>query len=60
MKSRRKLEHNALIQEVMQSLSMFKPSPAIIKNKIEHLIEREYLERDPEDKSIYKYLAWSA
>ena len=25
--------------------------------KIEHLIEREYLERDPEDKSIYRYLA---
>jgi len=36
---------------------MFKPSPKIIKEKIEQLIEREYLERDSEDKGIYKYLA---
>ena len=27
MKSRKKLEHNNLIQEVLQTLQMFKPSP---------------------------------
>lgn len=37
---------------------MFKPHPNVIKQKIEHLIEREYLERDPEDKSMFRYLAW--
>ena len=50
MKSRKKLDHTNLVQEVMQSLFMFKPHPSIIKTKIEHLIEREYLERDPDDR----------
>jgi len=27
MKSRRKLDHTSLVQEVMQALQMFKPSP---------------------------------
>lgn len=27
MKSRKKLDHNTLVQEVMQSLRMFKPNP---------------------------------
>ena len=57
MKSRRKLDHTCLVQEVMQTLQMFKPHPTVIKQKIEHLIDREYLERDPDDKSIYRYLA---
>ena len=57
MKSRKKLEHNQLVQEVMQSLRVFKPNPVQIKTKIEHLIEKDYLERDPEDKNVYRYLA---
>ena len=57
MKSRKKLEHNQLVQEVMQSLRVFKPNPVQIKTKIEHLIEKDYLERDPDDKNVYRYLA---
>ena len=57
MKSRRKLDHLGLVQEVMQSLQMFKPNPQVIKQRIEQLIDREYLERDPEDRSAYRYLA---
>lgn len=57
MKSRKRLDHQSLVKECLQSLHMFKPSPVVIKQKIEQLIEREYLERDPEDKSIYRYLA---
>jgi cullin 1 len=57
MKSRKKLEHALLVQEVMHSLRMFKPNPAQIKTKIEHLIEKDYLERDAEDKNVYRYLA---
>jgi hypothetical protein len=41
----------------MQSLKNFKPYPTQIKTKIEQLIEREYLERDAEDKNMYRYLA---
>jgi hypothetical protein len=29
----------------------------IIKRRIEHLIEREYLERDTSDANLYRYLA---
>jgi cullin 1 len=57
MKSRKKLDHTSLIQEVLNTLQMFKPPPQVIKQKIEHLIERDYLERDPDDKNIYRYLA---
>ena len=57
MKSRKKLEHNQLVQDVITTLQMFKPHPQVIKQKIEHLIDREYLERDPDDKSVYRYLA---
>lgn len=57
MKSRKKLDHNTLIQEVLQTLRMFSPNPLQIKQKIEHLIERDYLERDPDDRTTYRYLA---
>jgi len=58
MKSRKRLDHTSLVQEVIQVLQMFKPHPIAIKQKIEQLIEREYLERDSEDRTVYKYLAW--
>ena len=33
-------------------------SPAeVIKQRIEHLIEREYLERSPDQPNTYRYLA---
>lgn len=57
MKGRRKLDHLTLVQEVLTSLHMFKPQPQLIKHKIETLIDREFLERDPNDRSTYNYLA---
>ncbi len=57
MKSRKKLDHLSLVQEVMQSLRMFRPNPQQIKTKIESLIDKEYLEIDKDDKNIYRYLA---
>ena len=57
MKSRKKLDHTSLVQEVIQSLRMFRPNPLAIKTKIEVLIDKEYLERDTEDKNLYRYLA---
>ena len=57
MKSRKKQDHVSLVQEVMQSLRMFKPNPQQIKAKIESLIDKEYLEVDKDDKNVYRYLA---
>lgn len=58
MKTRKHLQHSLLIAEVTKQLSSrFRPSPQQIKKRIESLIEREYLERDSEDRRIYLYLA---
>eukprot|EP00743_Colponemidia_sp_Colp-15_P002799 GILK01003029.1.p1 GENE.GILK01003029.1~~GILK01003029.1.p1 ORF type:complete len:733 (-),score=137.04 GILK01003029.1:128-2326(-) len=58
MKSRKTLEHNNLVAEVTKQLTArFAPNPAIIKKRIESLIEREYLERSKTDRRVYNYLA---
>eukprot|EP00406_Dinophysis_acuminata_P006786 CAMPEP_0179220922 /NCGR_PEP_ID=MMETSP0797-20121207/5897_1 /TAXON_ID=47934 /ORGANISM="Dinophysis acuminata, Strain DAEP01" /LENGTH=750 /DNA_ID=CAMNT_0020927633 /DNA_START=123 /DNA_END=2375 /DNA_ORIENTATION=- len=58
MKSRKTLEHNQLVMEVTRLLtSRFQPSPTLIKQRIEKLIEREYLERSQQDRRVYNYLA---
>ncbi|XP_050426064.1 cullin-3-like [Adelges cooleyi] len=58
MKSRKKMNHNALVMEVMEQLkSRFLPSPIIIKKRIEGLIEREYISRSTEDRKAYSYVA---
>jgi len=58
MKSRKTLEHNQLVMEVTRHLtSRFQPSPTLIKQRIEKLIEREYLERSQNDRRVYNYLA---
>ena len=58
MKSRRRLDHTSLIAECTKILSTkFNPDPMVIKKRIEGLIEREYLERDKDDRRFYKYYA---
>ena len=57
MKSRKKMSYMHLLNEVMSLLQMFKPTSTIIKNRIESLIERDYMERDSENSQIYRYLA---
>lgn len=58
MKARRVLDHNSLITEVTKQLSTrFMANPAVIKKRIESLIEREFLERDRNDRKLYRYLA---
>lgn len=57
MKTKKVLQHQQLVAEVVEQLTLFKPNPKQIKQRIENLIEREFLERDPENPSLYKYLA---
>ena len=49
--------HQNLVMEVSQQLmKLFKPDPKVIKNRIESLIPREFLERDKDNQGVYKYL----
>ena len=58
MKTRKTLDHTKLVLEASnQLLRHFKPDPKQIKKRIEDLIAREYLERDPNNTTVYKYLA---
>ncbi|RIA93097.1 Cullin-domain-containing protein [Glomus cerebriforme] len=51
MKDRKTMDHNNLVAEVVKQLqSRFVPNPALIKKRIEALIEREYLERASGDR----------
>ncbi|VVC30929.1 Cullin protein, neddylation domain,Winged helix-turn-helix DNA-binding domain,Cullin, conserved site [Cinara cedri] len=58
MKARKKLTHNTLIMEVIGKLKCrFMPSPMLILNRIEYLIQKEYLSRTPEKINTYIYVA---
>jgi hypothetical protein len=49
---------HALVLQVTRQLSpRFIPNPTLIKKRIESLIEREFLERDANDRKLYRYLA---
>ncbi|CAK9817563.1 Cul2 [Anthophora quadrimaculata] len=58
MKSRRVLRHNQLVQEVLsQSKVTFAPSISMIKKCIEALIDKQYIERTPNNADEYSYVA---
>ncbi|GBG26681.1 Cullin-1 [Hondaea fermentalgiana] len=57
MKARKRLSHQELVAEVLSQLHFFSPAPRVVKRRIEHLIDREYLERDESQANFYKYLA---
>ena len=50
------MTHNLLISVVLAQL-VFPSGASDVKKRIESLIEREYLERDADSSSTYKYLA---
>jgi cullin-4 len=56
MKTRKKLVHNELIAEIYNQLK-FPAETSALKKRIESLIDREYIERDENDTTMYNYLA---
>eukprot|EP00475_Leptophrys_vorax_P033265 TRINITY_DN5205_c0_g1_i1.p1 TRINITY_DN5205_c0_g1~~TRINITY_DN5205_c0_g1_i1.p1 ORF type:complete len:805 (-),score=215.21 TRINITY_DN5205_c0_g1_i1:777-3068(-) len=56
MKARRTLSHSLLVSEVL-SQSKFPVEVSEIKKRIASLLEREYMERDQENSSMYHYIA---
>lgn len=58
MKGKKQLRLAELVNEVVDAVkNMFQPEVKAIKTQVESLIEREYLERDEEDRNMLKYLA---
>jgi cullin 1 len=57
MKTRKVMSHSHLVGEVMNQLPLFQPDTRLIKQRIHQLVDREFLERDPENSQQYKYLA---
>ncbi|KAJ5142272.1 hypothetical protein N7476_003869 [Penicillium atrosanguineum] len=58
MKQRKKLTHSQLMTETLTQLSTrFVPDVAMVKKRIESLIDREYMERLSEEPPTYGYVA---
>ena len=57
MKARKVLGNQELQAEVLVQLAFFQPSVKVIRKHIEGLIDREYLERNPDDRAKFHYLA---
>ena len=58
MKSRQALEHSQLVPQVMQQVRrMFAADNKAIKGRIAYLIDQEYLKRDENNQTLYRYLA---
>ncbi|VDD83827.1 unnamed protein product [Mesocestoides corti] len=58
MKSRKTCKHTMLVNDVIDmAKGRFKPPVSLIKRCIEVLIEKGYLERNPDDADEYNYLA---
>ena len=56
MKTHKRMDMNELLTEVIQALNMFQPDPNLIKQRIERLIQDEFLARDENLKNILVYL----
>jgi len=55
MKSRNVMTHSDLIMDVKKQCMNFKPQPKHIKDRVEVLIEQDYMERDKKVRNQYIY-----
>jgi hypothetical protein len=56
MKAHKVLAHAQLVVEVLTHVTAFVPDVKVIKQRVEHLIDRGYLERDESDSKLYVYV----
>jgi cullin 3 len=57
MKARQTLRYNDLLEQVTKQVrSSFSVQPKLIKQRLDSLIEREYVERDAGDRNLYHYV----
>lgn len=56
MKTHKSVIHVDLVQKVIAQISTFQAQPAMIKQRIESLIERGYMKRDEKQKGLYIYV----
>lgn len=56
MKAKKELSHSELMASLFEHLH-FPISPPDLKKRIEHLIDRDFIERDPDCSTRYRYLA---
>ncbi|KAJ1652740.1 Cullin-4A [Dispira simplex] len=56
MKSQKSLTHTQLLNTLFQTLQ-FPITAADLKKRIDILIDKDFIERDPDDSSLYRYLA---
>lgn len=57
MKSSRSLTHGELSEQITEAVKgRFALTNSILKKSINYLLEKEYIQRDPDDSSVYHYL----
>ena len=56
MKARKIENYNQLLEDVTRQIKMFLAQPAMIEQRIESLIEKEFLKRDDDDETKFIYL----
>jgi cullin 3 len=56
MKAKKRLDYNSIVLEVTSQVrNRFLPTPGDIKKHLEGLIDRDFIERDPDDRKVYLY-----
>jgi len=56
MKTNKTMEMKVLMQKVMDSITTFRAKEDMIKQRIQHLIEQDYIERDPNNRAKLIYV----
>ena len=59
MKTNKTMLYKDLMQKVMDSITTFKAQPNMIKERIQSLIENDYMKRDEDIRAKLIYVPWN-